>query len=486
MSKRFLFGILYFLPFFSPCFSQNQDSLVIRHIFSEALTDNTAYKNLEFLCTKIGGRICGSPQAAKAIEWAKHVLDGMDLDTVYLQETSVRHWLRGEKEIAIVNRDKASAYKLQACALGGSIGTGEKGLSANVIEVKDFDDLEKFGRQNISGKIVFFNHPADPVFYNTFNAYGGAAGFRAKGAVQAARYGAIAVVVRSATLAHDDFPHTGVMHYADTVEKIPAIAISTNDADKLSNGLKNDPNLNLYIRLTCKELPEVISYNVIGEIRGTEHPDQIIAFGGHLDSWELGQGAHDDGTGVIQTIEVLRLYKALLIRPKHTLRVVAFMDEEMEQRGAKRYTESAQQMINSRNSILDQYKGDSLLKGSKFRQPAEYIGNHIAAIEADRGGFTPLGFSIDASDAQLKKIQSWKSLLLPYGLYFLEKGGSGVDVGGLKKFGVPVIGLVTDSQRYFDYHHAGSDTFDKVHPRELQLGSASIAALVYLIDIYGL
>lgn len=486
MSKLVLFSILYLLSFFSPCFSQNQDSLVIRKIFTEALTDNTAYKNLEFLCTKIGGRICGSPQAAKAVEWAKHVLDGMDLDTVYLQETSVRHWVRGEKEVAIVNPEKASSYKLQACALGGSIGTGEKGLSANVIEVKDFDDLAKLGRQNISGKIVFFNHPADPVFYTTFNAYGGAVAFRARGAVQAARYGAIAAVVRSATLAHDDFPHTGIMHYADTVEKIPAIAISTNDADKLSNGLKNDPNLILHIRLTCQELPEVVSYNVIGEIHGTEHPDQIIAFGGHLDSWELGQGAHDDGTGVIQNIEVLRLFKALHIRPMHTLRVVIFMDEEMEQRGAKRYTESAQQMINTRNSILDQFKGDSLLKGSKFRQPAEYIGNHIAAIEADRGGFTPLGFSIDASDSQLKKIQSWKSFLLPYGLYYLEKGGSGVDVSGLKKFGVPVIGLVTDSQRYFDYHHAASDTFDKVHPRELQLGSASIAALVYLIDIYGL
>jgi carboxypeptidase Q len=276
------------------------------------------------------------------------------------------------------------------------------------------------------------------------------------------------------------------MHYADTVEKIPAIAISTNDADRLSNSLKADPMLNLFIRLTCKELPEVVSYNVIGEIRGTDHPDQIIAFGGHLDSWDIGQGAHDDGTGVTQSIEVLRLFKALHIRPKHTLRAIAFMDEETEQRGAKTYTESAQKMINARNSMMDQARGDSLLSHSKYKDPADYIGNHIAAIEADRGGFTPLGFSIDASDAQLKKIQGWKKLLLPYGLYYLEKGGSGVDVSGLKKFGVPVIGLVTDSQRYFDYHHSPNDTFDKVNERELQLGSASMAALVWLIDIYGL
>jgi carboxypeptidase Q len=486
MLKIAFIPAFYLLTCLSPCFSQDTDSLAIRKIYTEALTDNTAYKNLEYLCTGIGGRLCGSPQAEKAVEWARHVMEGMGLDTVYLQETSVRHWVRGDKEEAIVNRGKASGYRLHACALGGSVGTGEKGLSAKVIEVKEFDELAKLGREKIAGKIVFFNHPADPSFYMTFQSYGGAVGFRARGAVQAARYGAIAAVVRSATIAHDNFPHTGIMHYADTVEKIPAIAISTNDADKLSSGLKNDPGLTLFIRLSCKELPEVISYNVIGEIKGTDHPDQIIAFGGHLDSWDLGQGAHDDGSGVIQSIEVLRLFKALHIRPKHTLRGIAFMDEETEQRGAKRYTESAQQMINARNKLLDQYNGDSLLKVAKYKQPAAYIGNHIAAIEADRGGSTPFGFSIDASDTQLKKVQGWKNLLQPYGLYFFEKGGSGVDVSGLKKFGVPVIGLVTDSQRYFDYHHSGNDTFDKVNERELQLGSASIGALVYLIDIYGL
>ena len=468
------------------CFSQNQDSLTIRKIFSEALTDNTAYKNLEFLCVRIGGRMCGSPQAAKAVDWAKQVMEGMDLDTVWLQATSVRHWVRGDKEEAIINHGKASSYKLQACAIGGSIGTGSRGLTANVVEVRDFDELAKLGKENISGKIVFFNHPADPTYYSTFNSYGSAVGYRARGAFQAAWYGAIAVVVRSATPAHDDFPHTGNMHYADTVQKIPAMAISTNAADKLSNELKNNPHLSLYIRMTCEELPEEISYNVIGELRGTDDPDQIIAVGGHLDSWDLGQGAQDDGAGVVKSMEILRLFKTLHIRPHHTIRVIAFMDEETEQRGAKQYAESTQKMLISRSTILDQYNGDQLLKKAKYKEPADFVGSHIAAIEDDRGGFTPVGFSIDASDAQVDKIRGWKDLLLPYGLYFFEKGGSGADVGGLKKFGVPLIGLVTDSQRYFDYHHSAADTFDKVNIRELQLGAASMAALVYLIDTYGL
>ncbi len=438
-------------------YSQDNDSIVIRSIFSEALKDNTAEKNLEYLCKKIGGRLCGSPQAEKAVNWSEETLKKMGLDTVYRQELKVRHWVRGEKESAVVQSKSNGNHDLHVCAIGGSIGTGEKGISARVIEVKEFEELQVLGKKNIEGKIVFFNHPADPTFYYTFNAYGGTAKFRVFGATQAARFGAAAVIVRSATLAHDDFPHTGVMHYADTVKQIPAIAVSTNDADLLSGMLAKDPSLKLTIRTICREEPEAVSYNVIGQLKGTEHPEEVIAFGGHIDSWDIGEGAHDDGAGVVQTIEVLRIFKALGIRPKHTLRVVVFMDEEMDQRGAKRYAQSV-------------------------KDAAPGTDKHIAAIETDRGGFTPTGFSIDATDQEVGKIQSWKKLLLPYGLYNLEKGGSGVDIRDLKPFGVPLIALVTDSQRYFDYQHAASDTFDKVSPRELQLGSASIAALVYLID----
>jgi carboxypeptidase Q len=458
--KSFLATVVFLALAFSGS-SQDKDSLTISTIFGNALSDNTAFHNLEYLCKKIGGRLCGSPQSMQAVKWSETVLKNMGADTVYKQELKVRHWERGEKEIATVRSKTKGSHDLHVCAIGGSIGTGEKGITANVVEVKDFEELAKLGIKEIEGKIVFFDHPADPTYYYTFNAYGGVAKFRVFGAVQAARFGALAVIVRSATLSHDDYPHTGVMHYADTVKQIPAVAVSTNDADNLDQWLKSDPGLSLYLRTTCKELPEVTSYNVIGEIRGTEKPDEIIAFGGHLDSWDIGEGAHDDGIGVVQTMEVLRLFKALGIKPKHTIRVVVFMDEEMAQRGAARYAESA-------------------------KPPEAGKTKHIAAIETDRGGFTPTGFSIDASPEQVKKIREWKSLLIPYGLYSLEKGGSGVDIRDLKPLGIPLIALVTDSQRYFDYQHAANDTFDKVNEREMQLGSASIAALVWLIDKYGL
>jgi carboxypeptidase Q len=470
MKKKLIFFIFLF-PIFN-CYSQDRDSVLLRKIFSEAISDTTSYNQLRYLCTKIGGRICGSPQAEEAVQWAKRTLDRMDLDTVFLQEMMVRHWVRGNDETIILNPDKPGKFSLHACAIGGSAGTTAKGITGKIIEVYDFDDLKKLGKEKIEGKVVFFNHPADPSFYYTFNAYGGVAKYRVFGATEAAKYGAVAVIVRSATLAHDDYPHTGILHYADSVKQLTAMAISTNDADKLSREIKTDPSLSVFLRVPSTENPETVSYNVIGEIRGSEHPEEVIVFGGHIDAWDNGQGAHDDGAGVVQTIEVLRLFKSLGIKPKRTIRVIVFMDEEVDQRGAKTYAEYA---IG---------KSQSPLPHSGFKIPKRE--HHIAAIEADRGGTTPFGFSIDASDEQLQKIQSWKELLLPYGLYSFEKGGSGVDIRDLKPLGTALIALVTDSQRYFDYHHSPNDTFDKVNQRELQLGSFSIAALVYLIDAYGL
>lgn len=441
--------------------SQNADSLAIRSIFNEAMVDTTSYHNLRYLCTNIGGRLCGSPQAEEAVIWVKNVLDGMGLDTVFLQETKVRHWVRGKEEL-IVKTQKGENRKLSACAIGGSVGTGEMGISSEIIEVYDYDDLKSLGKEKVEGKIVFYNHPPNPAVVYTFAAYGEAVKYRSSGAAEAAKYGAKGVIVRSATLAHDNFPHTGVMRYADTLEKIPAISISTNDADWLSKELKTAPKLKVSIYMACEELPEITSYNVIGENRGAEFPEQVIVFGGHLDSWDTGEGANDDGTGVVQTIEVLRLFKVLGMKPKHTIRVVAFMDEEMAQRGAKTYAQYAKN------------EADSLAT------------THLAGIEADRGGTTPFGFSIDATQGQFDKVKSWKNLLYPYGLYYFEKGGSGVDVNGLKPMGTALFGLVTDSQRYFDYHHSPNDSFEHVNQRELQMGSFSIAALVYLIDEQGL
>jgi hypothetical protein len=372
----------------------------------------------------------------------------------------VPRWDRGTTESVTVNSRKAGKHSLNISAIGGSVPTPGKGITSVIVEVKNFDQIKTLGREAISGKIVFFNRAADPAPIYTFEAYGGSVDQRARGAMQAARYGAVAVIVRSATLAHDDYPHTGIHHYADSVKAIPAVCVSTNDADSLSAWLKSDPALTATIKLTCRSLPDVQSYNVIGEIRGTIHPEEIITFGGHLDSWDTGQGAHDDGAGVVQTIDILRIFKALGLKPVRTLRVVVFMDEECDQRGAHGYGK------------------ESAIRSEAGKE------RHIAAIEADRGGFTPQGFSIDGTPGQVDKIKRWKPLLLPYGLWSIEKGGSGVDIRDLKPLGIPLIALVTDSQRYFDCHHSANDTFDKVNVRELQLGTAAMAALVWLIDKY--
>jgi hypothetical protein len=457
MKNRILISVFSLLSSaFITVSAQNADSIAIKRIFSDALTDTTSYHNLRNLTSHYGGRLAGSAQSVKAVKWTEQELKNMGLDTVFLQECRVRHWERGGKESGKVISAKAGNHELSICALGGSVPTAGNGLTAKVVEVRDYEELKKLGKEKISGKIVFINHPADPTLYSTFAAYGGVAGYRVRGAVQAAYYGAIAMIDRSSTTSHDNFPHTGILHYADTVTKIPALSVSTNDADNLSRWLRTDPNLSVFLKASCSELPETVSYNVIGEIRGTDHPDEIIAFGGHLDCWDICQGAHDDGAGVVQTIDILRLFQSLNLKARHTIRVIVYMDEEMEQRGAKAYAEAA--------------------KGRK----------HIAAIEADRGGFTPWGFAIDAGDEQVKKVQSWKNLLLPYGLFYFEKGGSGVDIRDLKPQGVPLFGLVPDSQRYFDYHHSLNDSFDKINLRELQLGTAAMAALVYLIDEYGL
>jgi len=474
---KFTLVVLVF-PFHSAS-AQNQDSIIIRKIYSEALSNPEGYQSLEYLCTKIGGRICGSPQAELAVRWVKERLGDMGLDTVFLQELKVVHWVRGEKETGYAESIKSGRHEYHVCALGGSVGTGEKGLSALIVEVKDYEELARFGKDKIAGKIVFFNHPADPTFISTFGSYGSSVGYRATGAMQAARYGALGVVIRSATPVHDFNPHTGVMHYADSVPKIPAIAISTNDADRLSELLRTEPGLQFLMRTTCQNLPEVTSYNVIGEIRGTDHPEEIIAVGGHIDSWELGEGAHDDGAGLVQTMEVLRLFKTLGIRPKHTIRFVGFMDEEIAQRGAKRYAEFVK---NGGEGLALRSSATNKMTGSVEVKPEK----HLAAIECDRGGDTPQGFSIDATDTQVQKISGWKQLLLPYGLWTFEKGGSGVDVKDLKTFGVPLLGMVTDSQRYFDFHHSAADKFSNINVRELELGAAAVAAMVLLIDTYGL
>ena len=404
----------------------------------------------------IGSRLSGSPQAEKAVKWGEQLMKEVGLDSVWLQPVMVPHWIRGEKEKAYytVNGKKK---QVAITALGMSIGTSKKGIKGQIVEVKSLEEAESLGEQ-LRGKIVFFNGPFDETFLNTFEAYGSCAKQRFSGAAVAGKYGAKGAIVRSLTNNIDDYPHTGTLSYKDVPENqiIPAAAISTLAAEQLSADLKSNPNLEFYFKQSCETLADAPSYNVIGEIKGTEFPDKYIVVGGHLDSWDLGEGAHDDGAGIVQSLEVAYLFKKLNLKPKHTLRIVFFMNEENGSRGGKAYAEQA-------------------------KESGEF---HTVALESDSGGHTPRGFSIDANDEKTTLINRLKYLLEPYGLYDLTKGHGGVDIGFLKDENTILVGYKPDSQRYFDYHHSAKDTFDKVNKRELQLGSASMASMIYLLDKY--
>ncbi len=438
----------------------DEDAFYIKGIYDKALTEGECYSWLEHLTTKIGGRLAGSPQAAAAVEYTFQMLDTLNLDSAWLQPCMVPHWVRGDKEVIRIASSVAGSMELKVLALGNSIGTGENGISAEVVEVKSLDEVDELGRAAVEGKIVFFNRPLDPTQLNTFAAYGGAVDQRAWGAARASKYGALGVLVRSMTTRLDDVPHTGGLAYRDGIEPIPAAAITTNNAEMLSNLLKQG-DVTIYMKMNCRMLEKKQSYNVIGEIKGSEFPDEVILIGGHLDSWDVGHGAHDDGTGCVQSMDVLHILKRLNYQPKRTIRCVLFMNEENGLAGAREY-----QRVSYANKEF-----------------------HLAAIESDRGGFTPRGFTVDGHPdiftEKLKKVTEWLPLLEPYGLS-LEKGGSGADIGGLKDHKGLLFGFKPDSQRYFDYHHTAIDNFDAVNKRELELGVAAITSLVYLIDKYGL
>jgi carboxypeptidase Q len=449
--------LLSFILSFNLSYAQNEDSLAIRKIYDEALISHIAYKNLEYLSLKIGSRLSGSNQLYEAIKYTQQLMKIMGLDTVYLQEVKIPHWIRGDKEICKITSLKSGTVDLDNCSLGGSIGTGDHGISAGVVEVTSLKQLKELGSKEIAGKIVFFNQVADPRHIITFQAYGEVAYQRVSGAIEASKLGAVAVIVRSLTPSHDNFPHTGIMAYDSTVKKIPAFAVSTNSADKLSELISSDKNASVYVRNTSKWEVDTIGYNVIGELKGTKYPDQIITVGGHLDSWYLGHGATDDGVGSMEAIEVLRIYKTSGVRPQRTVRAVMFMDEEIHQSGGRKYAELA---VKNKEKLY-------------------------FAVESDEGAAVPVGFSLQGTDQQLTSVKKYEKILRPYGIYFIEKGYGGVDLQGLNSFKIPLISLVPDNSRYFDFHHSPNDTFDKVNEREMQLGSAAIASLIYIIDKSG-
>jgi carboxypeptidase Q len=438
---------------------EKSDAEMIQQIFEEALANGKSYSNLEYLTSKIGNRLSGSMNGLKAVEWAFKAMKEAGADSVYLQECMVPHWVRGEKEVATLMLDGGKLTKpLSICALGGSIATATEGITASVIEVKNFEELVKLGKEKIKGKIVFFNFPMNAKTIDTFDAYGEAVQYRWAGASEAVKYGAVATIVRSCTFAFDDNPHTGVMGYKDTLNKIPACAVSTVGAQLLSESLKTNKDAKLYLKMSCKTLADEISFNVVGEIFGSTNSKEVILVGGHLDSWDVGEGAHDDGAGVVQSIEVIRIFKALGIKPKQTIRAVAFANEENGGRGGEKYAEWAK--INKET--------------------------HIAAIESDAGGFAPRGFSSEMSAEKKAKLSSWKPLFEPYSVFSFERTGSGVDIQKLKELGTPCLELLPESQRYFDYHHAATDVFKNVNKRELELGGAAMAALVWMISKNGL
>ena len=443
-------------------FSQDlrTDSEMLKAFYDESLLSGKSYSWLDYLTNRIGSRLSGSLGAERAVQWTKSELNKLELDNVFLQPVLVPKWVRGPKEFALIETSPGITFNVPITALGGSVATPSVGLKANVVEVNSIDDLSILGKESIEGKIVFFNRPMQPNLISTFSAYGGCVDQRYSGAFEASKFGAIGVIVRSMSLRLDDLPHTGAMTYGnqEVSKRIPAAAISTNAANKLSSLLKIEPDLKFLFRQQCKTYPDVWSSNVIAEIKGSEFPDEIIVVGAHLDSWDLGDGAHDDGAGVVQSMEVIRLFKELNYAPKRTIRVILFMNEENGLRGGNTYAESTM----SSNE------------------------KHIFALESDAGGFTPRGFSFDCSEEEFEQVLSWKKLFKPYLIHYFEIGGSGADIRPLKNKYNVLSGLRPDSQRYFDHHHAENDTFDAVNKRELELGAATMTSLVYLYDKYGL
>ena len=460
MKTRFLIILLFLVAcLFTTKANSQADETVLKTIYSTSLTNGMSYDWLDHLSNNIGGRLSGSVNAERAVQYTKKELEKLGLDKVWLQPVMVPKWERGEKERAFFEVS-GLVIEVNICALGGSVATAKDGISAKVIEVQNFEELATLGTEKIKGKIVFYNRPMQADLISTFNAYGGCVDQRYAGAMEAGKYGAVGVIVRSMNLRLDDYPHTGSMSYGNLPvdQRIPSAAISTNGAEALSNALKKNENIEFFFKQSCKQFEDVQSYNVIGEITGSKFPNEYIIVGGHLDSWDLGDGAHDDGAGVVQSMDVLRLLKKSGIKPKRSIRVVLFMNEENGLRGGRKYAEVAK----------------------------EKNENHIFALESDAGGFTPRGFSFDCSDLMFSKIESWIPLFKPYLIHYFEKGGSGADIGPLKNENIVLAGLRPDSQRYFDHHHAANDTFEHVNKRELELGAATMTALVFLIDKYGI
>ena len=444
------------LPFLAQA-QVNQDSIMIKKMSDEIMTHGKAYDLLRELTKKIGGRLAGSPQQQNAAIWGKRNMEAFNPDKVYLQPCKTPNWQRGGKDFAAIVgvNGKPTIHKLEALALGNSLGSNGL-IEAELLAVANFEELEK-RKDEVKGKIVYFNSEFDPTLVQTFKAYGAAGLYRWTGASRAAKYGAVGVMIHSLSTAPDNAPHTGGMGYDEKLPKIPAVALGPNDAKALYAQAKKG-TVRVQMQTFGFFLPDADENNVVAELKGTEHPEEIITIGGHLDSWDVNEGAHDDGAGVVHTLEVLRTMKALHYQPKHTIRFVLFANEENGDKGGLKYAE--------------------LAKTNKEK--------HILALESDEGGFTPRSIGITCSPAQLARFEKWTPLLKPYGTE-VTPGGGGADIEPLTSYDKSIItsSMIPDSQRYFDLHHAKTDVFENVNKRELLLGAVNIAAFIYLVDQYG-
>ena len=429
-----------------------QDSAAIRRISDEIMSNNYAYENLRVLCKTIGHRLSGSQQYDAAVKWGQAALLAAGADRVWLQPVDVPKWVRGQEALFIVKGKKK--ISIPVLSLGNSEGTEGKWYKGNIVRFSNIDALKAAPAADIAGKIVFMDYKFRHEYLNAFEGYGDMVKYRFVGVNEASKKGAMAYVMRSVSTGLDDAPHTGVTFYEDSVRKIPAMAIGNTTADRLVEWLNSGETIRAEMRSECGMHGTVRSYNVIGEIIGQK--EGVIVVGGHLDSWDIGEGAQDDGAGCVQSIEVLRTFKKLNIKPNYTIRAVLFANEENGAKGGKAYADSA-------------------------HSKGEY---HVFALESDAGGYAPRGFSFVMPAARREMVKSWSPLFLPLGVYDFSQEGGGVDINPLKKLGVAVSGLEPDSQRYFDMHHSRNDVFEDVSKRELHLGATAMTALIYMIDKY--
>jgi carboxypeptidase Q len=413
-------------------------------IIGAALTDDTAYRRLAWLTDRIGNRLSGSESLSRAVEWAVAEMKRDRLDNVRAEKVMVPHWVRGEESLELV---EPVSRKLPMLGLGNSVGTPPEGLTAEAVVVRSFDELEALG-ERVRGKIVVYNVP--------FTTYGQTVAYRGAGASRAMKYGAVAAVVRSVTPVSLQTPHTGALRYAEgEAQHLPAAAVTIEGAELLQRMYDRGEHPRLRLKMEAHFLPDAESANVVAEIKGRERPGEVVVVGGHIDSWDVGQGAHDDGGGCIVSWEVARLLKSLNLRPRRTIRVVLFTNEENGVRGG--------------NGYRDAHKSE--------------VADHVLAIESDIGVFRPTGFGLSekASPQARADFQEIAKLLAGIRADRIDPDGEGTDIGPLMREGVTGASLNVDASHYFDIHHTQADTFDKVNPQELAACVAAMTVMAYVV-----